>query len=815
MRVPLAWLRDYIDLPSDTDQIIRKLAALGFPVESVETRPHISGVVVGKIAKIEKHPNADRLQVCTIEVGAEKTLTIATAATNVAEGQIVPVAIIGAQLPQMKIEPRKMRGIDSEGMLCSADELGLEAEWFEDGIMQLDLGLPLGADVVALFRLDQPILDVEVTANRADALCMVGIARELGAAYGVKLRLPDATVTYGGVLADANGVVTQSFDSMDVRVTLESVDVRRYVAQRVSRLRVRPAKTWMRVRLALAGQRPISNLVDISNFVMLELGQPLHFFDFEKIGAHHIIVRDALPGEKIVTLDAVERTLDPTALLIADENGPTGLAGLMGGQISEVSETTREIVIESANFVGPRVRRMSVKLGLRSEASTRNEKHLPIGLTDVGAARAARLLEQEGGIAHMPRGFGKTAGHAAQVTFSKNDVTRLLGFDVHDTQMLRALESLGFEVSTILTPAIADLLGVSEAESDAVSSFEVTVPYWRSDVAIAADIVEEIARVVGYDRLVAEIPLIGEPSLSSAPFERESAIATTLAGLGYHECMTLALQPIAIAERWRASGLAVPPLVQITNPLSEDQRWMRFSLLPALLAHAERERATRPLRTFEIGHVFSDAPDAPQERNVVTILATTRKRADQPAWRDDAFLAAKSDVLALVRAITGVDAAIERDTASGLHPGKTARLLIGTTVVGRLGSVDPRLLRLHDIDDDAVSADIFIDALPAPVVRRFIAQSKYPAVARDLALIVPPDLAAGDLVATFRLQPLVRTVDVFDEYRGPQIGADKKSLAVRVTLQRDDATLTDAQADAAIAAIVSELQATYGATLRA
>ncbi|GAC1533008.1 MAG: phenylalanine--tRNA ligase subunit beta [Candidatus Velthaea sp.] len=816
MLVPLGWLRDYIDLPDDTDLIVARLALLGFPVESVETRPVISGVIVGKIAKLEKHPNADRLQVCTIDIGSEKMLTIATAATNVAQDQIVPVATIGAQLPHLKIEPRKMRGIDSEGMLCSAEELALEPDWFEDGIMQLDQGIKLGTDVVKLFRLDQPVLDIEVTANRVDALSLIGIARELGAAFGTELRIPDNTLTYGGVVIGDDGKLVESaWDSSDVRVTLESLDCRRYVAQRVSTLRVRPAKSWMRVRLALAGQRPINNLVDISNFVMLELGQPLHFFDFEKIAGRHIIVRDATPGEKLTTLDGVERELDPTALLIADEAQPTGLAGLMGGAVSEVSESTREIVIESANFSGPRVRRMSVKLGLRSEASTRNEKNLAISMTDVAASRAARLLEQEGGVIHMPRGFGKTAGLPTVIALAKTEVERLLGFDVKDGELVRALASLGFEVQPTLTPDLAKLVGVSEAELRNIESFEVTVPYWRSDIAIPADIVEEIARIVGYDRVSAEIPAIADQPLASDAFDREMAIADRLAGLGYHECMTLALQPLAVAERWRAAGIDVPKLVEITNPLSEDQRWMRFSLLPALLAHAQRERAVRPLYTFEIGHVFADDAAAPRETNVVTLLATTKRSSEQPAWRDTAFLAAKSDVLALVRAITGIDATVERATAPGLHPGKTAQITIAESNAGFVGAVDPRLLRAYGIEDDAVAAVIYIDALPPSVVRSYVPLSKYPPVERDLALIVDPAAAAGAIVAAVRAERLVRKVDVFDEYRGPQIGAGKKSLALRVSLQRDDATLTDADADAAITAIVATLTQRFGATLRA
>ncbi len=781
MRVPIAWLRDYAELPRDADAIVSRLATLGFPVDAIETRPAITGVVVGKIVALEKHPNADRLQVCTIDVGTEKTLTIATAATNVAAGQTIPVATIGARLPELTIEPRKMRGIASEGMLCSAGELALEAEWFEDGIMQLDAGLPLGANVVDLFGLADPVLDVDVTPNRVDAMSMLGLARELAASFGVALREPALATPHAG-------------PSDDVRVTLEALDCRRYVAQRVGGLTVRPATAWIRVRLALAGQRPINNLVDISNFVMLELGQPLHFFDYTKIANAHIVVRDARPGEHLTTLDGVDRTLDATALLVADEHQATGLAGLMGGLISEVDAATREIVIESANFSGPRVRRMSVKLGLRSEASTRNEKNLPPALTDLGAARAAVLLAAEGGTVRAPQAYGAPLAAAAPIAFPKTDVQRLLGFTLPDDAVIRALTSLGFTIA------------------DAGPTFAVTAPSWRSDIAIAADIVEEIARVVGYDRLESALPLVSEQQLSSATFERDNALANVLAGLGYRECMTLGLQPAAIADRDRALGFEVPPVVEITNPLSDDQRYLRYAMLHAHLGLIARDRL-RPYRTFELGHVFTAGEPDPLERNVATIVAATA-RVDEPAWRSTPFGALASDVLAAVRALTGLPAESERAAGLHLHPGKTAAIVVAGVRVGVAGVVDPRLLHAYEIADDVVAAILDIAALPAHTIRPFVAPSRYPAVERDLAIVLAAEVPAADVLRAVRAHPDVRAAAVFDEYRGAQIDVAKKSLAVRISLQRDDATLTDAIAETAVAAIVADLRTRFGATLR-
>jgi phenylalanyl-tRNA synthetase beta chain len=781
MRVPISWLRDYVVLPHDANEVVSRLATLGFPVDAVETRPTITGVVVGRIAKIEKHPNADRLVVCTIDIGANRTLTIATAATNVAEGQVIPVATIGAKLPELTIEPRKMRGIASEGMLCSAGELALEADWFEDGIMQLDHELALGSNVVEMFGLGDPVLDVDVTPNRVDAMSMLGLARELAASFGVPLREPSTQLATSG-------------ESDDVRVTLETLDARRYVTQRVGNLTVRPAPAWMRVRLALAGQRPINNLVDISNFVMLETGQPLHFFDFEKIANAHIIVRDAKPGESITTLDGTQRALDPTSMLIADERQPTGLAGLMGGQVSEVSDTTREIVIESANFSGPRVRRMSVKLALRSEASTRNEKNLPPALTDLGAARAAVLLAAEGGTVRAPKPYGAQLTPPAPIALPKSDVQRLLGFSLDDAAVTRALGSLGFAVE------------------DRDATFAVTAPAWRSDIAIPADLVEEIARVVGYDRLESAMPVVGAQPLSNEIFDRDNDLATLLCGLGYRECMTLALQPAAIAERDRALGFDIPAVAEIMNPLSDDQRYLRYGLIHAHLAMVARDRL-RPYRTFEIGHVFADAQPHPTERNTALLLAATA-HVDEPAWRSTPYAAMLSDMLAALRAMTGKVAEVKRSTAPWLHPGKTARLYIDGEVVATVGVVDPRLLRAYGISDDVVAAGILVESLPTVSIAPFVAPSRFPPVERDLALVLPTEVPAADVLAAVRAHAGVRNAEIFDEYRGAQIDVAKKSLAVRVTLQRDDATLTDAIADETIAAIVADLKSRFGATLR-
>lgn len=776
MRVPIMWLRDYVDLPASSDEIVARLAALGFPVDEIDAREELTRVVAGRIAKTEKHPNADRLTLCTMDVGEGTPLLIATAATNVAQGQIVPVARIGARLAGgLQIAPRKMRGIDSEGMLCSANELGLPEEWFEDGIMQLDADVPLGTDVVALYRLADPVLEVDVTPNRPDALSIVGLARELAAAFGVPLREPETGTR-------ANGA------SDDIRVTIETVDCKRFVYQRVSGVTVRPGATWMRLRLALAGQRPIDNVVDISNFVMLELGQPLHFFDHARIAGGHLIVRDAGDGERFTTLDGQERTLDARMIVIADDEGPTSLAGVMGGQRSEVQPDTTEVLIEAAAWTGPRIRRTSTALKLRSEASSRFEKSLPPALTDLGAARAAHLLAAEGGTVRAPQAAGAPVAPPAPVALRDAEVRRLLGFTVDAPEIERALSSLGFQLTR---------------EPD---GFAVLPPYWRGDVQIAADLVEEVARVVGYDRVRAEVPPVQPQAIDSAQFERENELAATLAALGYTEFLTLSLQPGSVARTWREAGLTIPAPVEITNPLSEDQRWMRFALAPALLEFAARDRAVRPYRVFELGHVFADAQAAPEERIELTALH---------AGGAEAFGRLKSDLLALLRRVTGADARVEPGAYASLHPGKTAALRVGETLVGYVGVVDPRLARAYGVPDDAALATLFVEALPAKTVRQYAEPSKFPPVDRDLAVVVPLGVLAGDLTAAVRAaEGLVRAAAVFDEYRGPQVGEGKKSLALRIVLQSDETTLTDEAAEAALGRIVAALRERFGATPR-
>jgi phenylalanyl-tRNA synthetase beta chain len=614
------------------------------------------------------------------------------------------------------------------------------------------------------------------------------LARELAAALGVPVREPALEVTY-----------SEPDSAADTSVTLETPDCKRFVAQRFSNLKAGTAPFAIRARLALAGQRPIDSLVDVSNFVMLETGQPLHFYDYDTLAGHRLIVRDAKPGEKLTTLDGEERTLDATALVIADESQVQCLAGLRGAAKSEVTVSTRELLLEAATFSGPRIRRMSIALGLRTDASSRHEKTLPLALSSLGAARAAHLLQAAGAAVHRPFFAGAELRAAAPIAVTPRDVLTLLGIALDLAEMERALRGLGF--------------GVERSEGALLA----TPPAWRGDVLLREDVVEEIGRVVGYDRVPALQPALGEQTISSKTYRDEQRIAQALAAQGYREAVTFALQPGGIAETYRRAGVALPgEPVEIVNPLSEDQRYLRFSLLPGFLALVKRFAGDEPLRYFEIGHVFWGG-DAPLETAQAAWMLALPKRANEPAWRDGGFATFKGEAVATLRALTGAQPESAVAPRAELHPGKSAELRDGAEAVASIGAVDPRLLAEYEIEGDVYFGVLDSARLPAYRIPRFTPPSRFPALERDLALVVAPDVLAGDIEQTVRATSngLLADVRVFDEYRGPQLEAGKKSVALRVVLQSHEATLTDAEADTHVGAILSALETRYGAKIRA
>lgn len=784
MRVPLAWLRDYVDLPADPQKVAEMLAQIGFPVDAVEERPVVTGVVVGRIEQLEKHPNADRLQVGKINVGNGALLTIATAATNVAQGQTIPVATIGSQLPHLKIERRKMRGVESEGMMVSADELALPPDWFEDGIMQLEADLAPGTDVVEYFRLSEAVLDVDITSNRVDAMSMIGLARELAAYQGVALRAPQPRAV-------------PATQPSDARVSIHSSDCKLFAIQEFSNVHVGPSPAWMRIRLALAGQRPVNNLVDISNYVMFETGAPTHFYDAAKIPDAHLIVRDAHPGERLVTLDGAEHELTPKDLVIASERGPEGFAGLMGGAAGEVTDATCSMLLEAAIFTGSRVRRMSARHGFRSEASTRHEKSLPTALAIAGARRAAELLVAQGATAGALHVEG-AQDEPYVIEFPLRDVKRLLGFDLSAEQIRELLDRLGFA-----------------ADPKDEQTLVVTSPPWRRDVAISADVVEEIARMAGYDRIEPSIPSLAGHEIRSSDYDLEQRIAQTLSALGYHEIMTYALQGVHVFDRLRRAGMepTFAP-VEVLNPLSEDQRFLRSGLAAGHLQYLARIDA--PTRIFELGHIFYLENGEPLETAIVS-FGFSAEPIDEPDWHDTHFLRLKGDVEELLHALTGRrDFEFTADNRNGVHPGKTAAILLDGREIAFMGQMHPRLTGAFDVRLPVYGCAMYLERVPEYHAPLYRPPSKYPSTYRDLALLCDFEVTAASVerIIARAIGALCTGVRTFDEYRGSQIARDKKSLAVRVTMQKSDATITDEDADAAIALALGALQQQLGVALR-
>ncbi len=774
MRLPISWLREFVALPSETEAIADRLAMLGFPVAAIEKRPKIDGVVIGKIATVTRHPNADRLLVARIDVGSSLPLTVATAATNVAQGQTIAVATVGATLPDLKIAARTMRGVASQGMMISAQELALPPEWFEDGIMQLDPATAPGANVVEMFGLNTDVLDVEITTNRPDAMSVLGLARELAASYGVALQLPSFV----------NPAKASEPEGERPDVEIESPDCYRFVAQRFDGVRVARAPAWMRVRLALAGQRPINNLVDVSNYVMLETGQPLHFYDADAISQMKLIVRDGGQGEKLVTLDGVERALSPQALVIADAEHVLGLAGVMGGAASEVRSRTGAIVLEAASFNGARVRRTSNALALRSEASTRHEKGLAPALADIGAARAAQLLIGLGANAYRPRAFGGGCSNPAPLALRATEVHRLLGLAIPAQRIAAHLRALGCDVATV--------------EDDTLC---VTPPPWRRDLTIAAELVEEVARIEGYDRITAVVPSVPAHEISSAAFDLENRIARALAGLGYREVVTHSL---------RSTGDTAA--IEVINPLSEGQRFLRDSLAPGLIEYLA---AAAGARIFEIGDVFNREEERIVEQTSLA-FGFCAESSDDPSWHDSWFLRLKGDCEALLRQVTGRAALTSPGAKPGFHPGKTGIVTIDGVEIGMVGCVDPHLTKRHEIKANAYLCVLNVGALPHYETPSYRPPSRFPSTYRDVALVLEADTPARDIedAVAVTLGSICTRVAVFDEYRGPQVASGYKSLAVRMTLQRFDATITDEEADAAVRLVLEVLSDRFGATIR-
>jgi phenylalanyl-tRNA synthetase beta chain len=797
LKVPIVWLKDFVDINISADDLVVRLQEAGIPVEGLERPCEICKVVAGKILALDAHPQADKLQVASVDVGGNP-LPIVTAATNVRAGDMVPMALEGAVLATgAEIHAVQMRGVLSRGMMCSCEELGLDPrslpQELREGILILPSDFEPGVNVVDALELNEPVLEVEAFANRPDLLSIIGVAREIAAALGTRMRLPDTSL------------IEDEQDASDAAsIEIEDLDLcPRYIGRIIEDVRVGPSPLWMVIRLLRAGIRSVNNIVDITNYVMVETGQPLHAFDLDLLEEGRVLARPAREGESITTIDSGERQLASRMLVIADGKKPVAVAGVMGGLYSEVSEKTRRVLLESASFHPASVRRTSQALGLRSESSRRFEKGTDWHRVETGSRLAAKLMQQQG--AKVLRGsidVGAPAPDPRILVLRPSRVNRLLGTSLDMEQMERYLASLGFPVSLERTDR-------SEIAGEPTGNYVVEVPSWRPDISREVDLIEEVARLHGYDRI--PVTLTRGETLQGRTHpkdELEEHLRDLFARLGLAEAITYSLHsPVVFSKH----GLDAP-YIEIRNPLSEEQRAMRLSPLPSLLEVLSRNarNRTRDMACFEITKIYTPAPSFPQERTVVALAA----RAETPRKAD--FFALKGILEAFFGEL-GFTASFDAQRRPGLHPGKCARICCGAYDLGFVGVVHPDVADLWDLSGPVSYSELDVDALAKARVRKhYCPIARHPGVERDLALVLAADIPASSMERIIRNEgkPFLSSARCFDEYRGDQIPEGSRSLAWSLTFQAPDRTLTDDEVEKSVKQIVAALEKQLGAKLR-
>ncbi|HET9084729.1 MAG TPA: phenylalanine--tRNA ligase subunit beta [Candidatus Limnocylindrales bacterium] len=827
MKVPLSWLRDYVDVELTPEQLAERLTLLGMEVKGIERwGSDWQNVVVGELLEVRKHPNADRLSLTKVTTGDGATLEIVCGATNIAAGQRVPVALPGAVLPGgRRIERTEKMGVVSNGMLCSGEELNLTSD--ADGILILPPETPLGIALTDLYG--DVVLDVDVKPNRGDALSLVGLAREVSAVTGAPVRFPETEPPESGPPIG---------DKLRVDVEEPSLCTR-FVGRWVGGVAVGPSPDVVQMRLLAAGQRPVSNVVDVSNYVMLELGKPIHTFDAAAVTDGRIIVRLAREGERLETLDHVVRELTPDTLIIADPNGPIGIAGVMGGADSEISAATTDVVIESAIFDPVSIRRTAFRYGLRSEASLRFEKGQEHRLAKLGADRTARLIAEWAGgqVAVGAVDTNPSEPAPGRVAFRPSRVDRLIGTASSTQDQAEILGRVGIAVDAappgtrVLVATAPQPLDVDPGDTETLIA---TIPTWRRDLVIEADIAEEVARVRGYDTVPTILPDTPMPPYRPSPLEIRDHVRDALAGAGLAEAVTFALVSPQMAERFGPVQDAVVPgegepggrIVTVTNPLSTQHSVMRQSLIGSLLeVVSTNTRLGRPdVAIFEIGKGYGATEDGDSTHEWWRLGLALTGSAEVPTWDRPARPFDLDDAKGSIELIAET-LGYERPTYSAvsddpnLHPGRTARVTAGDQIAGRVGEVHPTVIDDLDVRAERVLvAELAIAGLSGgqPSTPRVTSPSRHPIVERDLAVIVAEATRAAEVEASIRARAgaLLRDITLFDIYRGRPLGDDEKSLAYRLAFAADDRTLVESEVDAVIAAITAGLGNDVGGRLR-
>ena len=814
MKASLQWMNEYVplDLNRPAQELADELTQAGIPVEEVLSMdPGLKKIYTGKIVEITKHPDADKLQVCQVqclsEDGEEITKQIVTAATNVAVGQIVPVAYHKSRLADgTEIKKGKLRGVVSEGMFCSVAEFGISSDLVRpeeaQGIYIFPEGTPIGLDIKEALMLDDTVYEFELTANRADCFSMVGLSREFGIMTNQKALFPV-------IMVNENGESIEGKAS----VAIEAYDLcTRFTSRLVTNVTIEPSPLWMQNRLRNSGIRPINNVVDVTNYVMLELGQPMHAYDYDCVADHTLIARRAKAGETLTTLDGNERELNESMLIIADTKGPIGVAGVMGGLTSEVTDKTTNVLFEAAVFNGPSIRRTSKALGMRSEASGRFERGVNHKYTAYAIDRAAQLLQQICPSCKVSVGVIDVYPEPVEqrtVTFTAEQINDYLGTSIEKDRMVDILTKLEF--------------GITESGD----TIEALVPTWRDDVTGMPDIAEEIARIVSYDNIAPTIPVA---ILSSGGMTPKKALTKEvthyLAHAGLSQIITFSfMHKDGLTNMMLPEGDSRYTAIPILNPISEEFPYMRTTLVPAVIEAAKRNIAqqNKDLWLFETANVYEPKAlpltEVPHERPMACgiMMGKVTEAAWNQAQRDTDFYDVKGVVDGLLAKLGLTQFDIQPSSESYYHPGVSAHYTVNGVTIANYGELHPQVVKNFDLSGKVYMFEIDLESVLSITVPPFRYQSfsKFPGTSRDLAIVAPVSVTSGEIVALIKEHggEYLESVSIFDVYEGEHIEAGYRSLAYNLQFRSMEGTLNDEDIDGAIQAIIDAL-ATKNCKLR-
>ncbi len=795
MKISVNHLKTYVDINVSIEELCDRMVMAGFEVESVEYQgDNIKNVVAARIVSIAPHENSDHLQICQMDIGTGETVQIVTGAQNISEGDLVPAALDDSHLPNgMHIKAGKLRGVDSNGMLCSGEELCLTDDDYEGasvyGILILRDEFPAGTDMKTVLGLDDVIIDFKITANRPDCNCFLGVAKEISVVLGTEFRPPVPTYkTVGENISDYINVTVENYDLCP-----------RYIGRMVKNLRIKPSPVWMQKAILASGMRPINNIVDITNFVMLETGQPMHAFNYDDLQGREIIVRNAKQGESITTLDGKEYALTEDMLVIADGEKPSCLAGIMGGRESEIEDDTKNLFLESAKFRRDNIRRTGRALGIRTEASGRYERGIDIMNVQFAAERALGLI------------YELDAGDIIDGTLDRNEglpEDRILTVTVADILAL-----LGVEIPEETVVSILNRLGLETTNNN--GTLTVRIPSIRSDIEGRADLSEEVMRIYGYDHIVST-PMRGDVVRGTKLPERIKCdrIKTLMNGQGAYEIATYSfISSNALDTLKLAADDSRRNAIKLINPLGDEYSTMRTQLATSMLTVL----STNISRKIESGRFYEIS-----KRFIPKSLPLTEQPDELPEMsigiygKDEDFYTLKG-IIEDIMQLFGAHTQYKRSAEPYLHPGRQASVLANNKPVAVFGEVHPAVAAEYGIDSRVYIAEIHLDVLFGINKRKTVykALPKFPAVERDFAMLCDKDLPVGDLerAITSGAGRLLERIELFDVYSGAQIPEGKKSVAYSVWLRSAEATLTDEQVDAASKRIIEKLEA-VGASLR-